>query len=74
MATAFFDVFILVAVVVREALLLDRPGFVPGVSHYLSHLLTADGTQVGGPAPGLEDAQARAEVALRVWVGAVMDS
>ena len=73
-ATASFDEFVLVAVEMREAFLTGKPGFLPRVSWCLSHCPGSGDIQVGGPAPTLEDAKARAEVALRVWIGAAMDS
>ncbi len=73
-ATASFDAFNLIVVKMRETFMAGKPGFLPKISWCLSHCPGSDDIQVGGPAPTLEDAKARAELALRVWIGAAMDS
>ena len=73
-ATARFRGFRLLVVEMGEAFLAGKPRFLPRVSWCLGWGPERDDVLVGGPAPNFEDAKARAELALRVQVGAAMDS
>ena len=73
-ATAQFRGFRLLVVKMGETFLAGQPRFLPRVSWCLGWGRKTDDVQVGGPAPSFEDAKARAELALRVQVGATMDS
>ena len=73
-ATARFRGFRLFVVEMGETSLAGQPRFLPRVSWCVSWGRKTDDVHVGGPAPTFEDAKARAELALRVQVGATMDS